>query len=620
MHCPRILTRFLPLAFAALAAIVFLPALGHDFVAWDDDLNLTANPNYRGFGLEQLAWMMTERRMTHWFPLTWLSFAADHGLWGMKPFGYHLTNVLLHAANTALVYLLALRLLARAAAFDAAGLRVAASGAALLFALHPLRAEPVAWATARSDVLAGLFALLTLLAHGSAIEAHGRRRLVWRGLSVAAFALALASKSAVMTLPLVLVVLDVYPLRRLPAAPSQWAAARLRPLWREKLPYFALGAAGATVAYSTAVHNGVLTDPAQYPLTARLAMAAYSLTFFLVKTVLPMALMPLYELPARVNPLEPRFLASIIAVVAITGVAVGMRRRWPAGLALWAAYVLMLAPVSGLVHAGHHLAYDRYSYLPALGWALLAGAGIAALRRGLAGARPAFGHAAVAAAVVAVVGLATLTVQQVAVWRDTGTLWRYAVVTDPACSICRSNLGVTLYGAGQAEAAREQFEAALALRPDRARARLNLGVALVALGDLPRAEGELTRVVASYPGSVNALNALGVTLIKQGRPEAALPHLERAVALAGDDPYARTHLAIALSATGRADQAIAHYRRAIELLPAAGEPRLGLARAHLVLGDIEAAREQYETLKRLDSRMAAALDERLAGRQGGRNR
>ncbi len=607
MHRARIVTRLLPLVIVAVTAVVFVPALGHDFVAWDDDLNLTANLHYRGFGLDHLRWMLSERRMTHWFPLTWLSFAADYSFWGMNPAGYHLTNILLHAANAGLVYVLARILLARATSLVGPALRLGATVAALLFALHPLRAEAVAWATARSELLSTLFFLFALWGHLAALDAEGRRRLTLRWASVAAYALAVTSKNIVMTLPVVLILLDVYPLRRLPATLRRWGSPGLRHVWLEKVPYLALGLTAAAIAYVTAAQNGVLTSTDQYPLTARLAMAAYSLVFYLGKTLVPVGLIPLYELPARVDPLEQRFLMSIVTVVIITGSVVALRRRWPAGLALWLAYVFMLAPVSGLVHAGHHLAYDRYSYLACLGWAFLGGAAVAAAWELRARMRPAFAYAAVVAAGVGMLGLGVITVQQVGVWRDTETLWRHAVDVDPACSICRYNLGVALYNGGDLVAARTEFEAALALRPDRAKARLNLGIALLELGEPDRAETELARVVATHPNSTNALNALGVALIKQGRSEAAVPHLERAVALADDDPYARTHLAVALTAAGRPADALSHYRRAIALLPDAGVPRLGLARAHLALGDLRGAREDYETLRTIDTRLAGQL-------------
>ncbi len=607
MHRARTLIPLLPLALAALTAAVFLPALGHDFVAWDDDLNLTANPHYRGFGLDQIRWMLSERRMTHWFPFTWLSFAADYSLWGMHPSGYHLTNILFHAANAGLVYTLARLLLARATVLVGPALRLGAAAAAVLFALHPLRVEAVVWATARSELLSTLFFLLALWAHVVALSADGRRRLALRCASVAAYALAVASKNIVMTLPVVLILLDVYPLRRLPAAPRYWGSSALRPIWLEKAPYLALGLAAGAIAYLTAAQNGVLTSTDQYPPTARLAMAAYSLVFYLVKTLVPVGLIPLYELPARVDPFEQRFLMSIVTVVIITGSVVALRRRWPAGLALWLAYVFMLTPVSSLVHAGHHLAYDRYSYLACLGWALLGGAAVATAWECRTRARPIFAHAAMVAVAIGVLGLGVITVQQVSVWRDTDTLWRHAVAVDPACSICRNNLGVVLYNRGDLVGARTEFEAALALRPDRAKARLNLGIALVELGEPDRAETELARVVAAHPNSTNALNALGVALIKQGRSEAAVPYLERAVALADHDPYTLTHLAVALTAAGRPADALGHYRRAIALLPDAGVPRLGLARAHLALGDLRGAREDYETLRTIDTRLAGQL-------------
>jgi hypothetical protein len=204
----------IPLVLAVVTFLVFSPALGNGFVEWDDHVNLSENLGYRGLGWSELRWMFTSTRMGHYIPITWLTFGLDYTFWGMNPFGYHLTNNVIHAANAALFYLVALRLLARATALTGTALRASGVVAALFFALHPLRAESVAWATERRDVLAGFFFLLSVLLYLRASDDAGsaRRRLL--GGSVTCYALALLSKSIVMTLPLVLIVLDVYPLER----------------------------------------------------------------------------------------------------------------------------------------------------------------------------------------------------------------------------------------------------------------------------------------------------------------------------------------------------------------------------------------------------------------------
>ena len=275
--------------------------------------------------------MFTSTLMGHYIPITWLTFGLDYTLWGMNPLGYHLTNTLIHSANAALFYLIAVRLLAKAMSLTGPALHAGGAMATLFFALHPLRAESVAWATERRDVLSGLFFLLTILVYLKAHETQGapRRRLL--GVSVACYALALLSKSIVMTLPFVLVLLDIYPLGRLQMRWTLWRQAAGRAVLIEKLPYLALGLLGAVTSFWAVASNDFLTPVERYGWFSRIEIAAHSGWFYLEKTLVPLALSPLYELPAVVNPLELRFLVSSAIVVAISAAVLALRRRWPAG-------------------------------------------------------------------------------------------------------------------------------------------------------------------------------------------------------------------------------------------------------------------------------------------------
>ena len=227
----RVAAGALPVEIALVTVAIFLPALRATWVDWDDPINFLLNPYYRGLGWSQLRWMVTANVMGHWIPTTWLTLGADYALWGMKPFGYHLTSLLLHAASAAVFYLVARRLLALAVP-EASALVVnaGATAAALVFAIHPLRVESVAWITERRDVTSGLFFLLTVLAYLRAHERPPAVRSGWRWAALAFAALALTSKSIVMGLPLVLVILDVYPLRRLSPRLRDWVATGAWPL------------------------------------------------------------------------------------------------------------------------------------------------------------------------------------------------------------------------------------------------------------------------------------------------------------------------------------------------------------------------------------------------------
>lgn len=599
----------IPIALVVITFVAFLPALENHWVEWDDQVILTKNENYRGLGWAQLRWMFGNILMGHYIPVTWLTFGLDYVLWGMKPLGYHLTSLLLHAANAVLVYVLALRLLGKATALPLAALRIAAATASLFFALHPLRAESVAWATERRDVLSGLFFFLTILLYLRASDSKGtsRRRLL--AGSIACFGLGLLSKSIVMTLPLVLILLDLYPLRRLDPNPRRWWEGPSRRVWIEKIPYAVLGLAGAGLGYYAQAANSYFTSFVKYPALARVGMAFYSLWFYVAKTALPIGLSPLYELPVRVHPLEPRFLVPMVAVLLITALLFWFRRRWPAGLAAWAYYAIVLGPVSGIAHSGYQLAHDRYSYLSCLGFALLVGSGLGLVVRARSRGtlRPAIARAALAAVAAWLVGLSVLTWQQVQIWRDTDTLWRYAVESDPDCSICHANLAVLLNNRGLPALALAHFERELSLRPDHVRSHHTLALSLMALGRTPEAIDHMQRVLAVFPSHTDVLNNLGVALIGERRFPEALVHLQRAAALEPRRVQVLTNLGLALTELGRVEEAVRHLHRAIELGPREPNPRLALGRAYLARGDFQGAREQYDILLPLDARLASAL-------------
>ena len=253
---PRLKHVAAPLVVAISAFLTFLPALGNGFVTWDDDRNFLNNAHYRGFGFDNLRWMWTTFHMGHYVPLSWMTLGLDYVVWGMNPTGYHLTNVLLHAVAAVLVYFIARRIL-RAAQPDAEDrpgmLVIAAAVAALVFAMHPLRVESVAWATERRDVLSMCFFLATTVTYLRSLDASPRRRS-WYWLSVGLFLCALLSKATAMTLPAVLLIMNAYPLRRLGGAHG-WRSAAARRVYVEIAPFAALSAARRSCRSSRSIRR-----------------------------------------------------------------------------------------------------------------------------------------------------------------------------------------------------------------------------------------------------------------------------------------------------------------------------------------------------------------------------
>src|SRR3989475_6579564 len=282
----------LVIAFSTFAA--FLPTLQNQFVSWDDDKNFLENPHYRGLGWTHLRWMWTTH-LGHYIPLTWMTLGLDYLLWGMNPVGYHLTNLLLHAANAVVFFFVVRRILTLAllgASERGLALAVSAGFAALVFAIHPLRVESVAWATERRDVLSGLFYLLTILVYLRASE-RGERGRGWYWGAVALFACALLSKSMVVNLPIVLLILDVYPLRRLGGSLGWWSEPARR-VYVEKIPFVLLAAAASAIALMAQFSHDTMVSVVQLSALGRLAVAGYGLSFYPSKTGAPRSLSPLY--------------------------------------------------------------------------------------------------------------------------------------------------------------------------------------------------------------------------------------------------------------------------------------------------------------------------------------
>jgi Tfp pilus assembly protein PilF len=603
----RAATPWLAFALIVVTAAVFAPSLLNGFVDWDDEINITRNVWFRGWSAAHVHWMLTNTLMGHYIPVTWISFALDHAIWGMNPFGYHLANVVLHALNAALVFLIALRLLAYATVWPIEARRLAAGLATRFFAWHPLRAESVAWVTERRDVLSGFFFLLSVLGYLAAQERSGRARRLPLIASIVAFGLALLSKSIVMGLPLVLFVLDVYPLRRITLSRAGLAAG-----WHvvmEKIPYAILGIAGAAVAYYGVHSNQFLTPMEAYPWPARVAMAFYSFWFYVATTAMPIGLSPLYELPASLSPVEPRFLGPMLGVTAITAVAFAMRRRRPALLAVWLSYAIILGPVSGIVHSGFQLAHDRYSYLSCIGWALLLGAGVVALLQAgrRESVRPGLARLGAGAVAIWLVALASLTWYQVQVWKNSESLWSHAVEMDPTCAVCQGNLGVHLANQDKPHAGIPHIQRALALRPDRVRTHANLGVALLKLDRLQEAIEQFKIVLVREPNHVDVLSALGVALMRDGQADEALAHLRRAVTIDPMNVLARANHGTALAHAGLRTEALEEYRRAIAIDPQSTAARYGLGWALARFGEPDAARAQVLALQQLDATLATRL-------------
>jgi len=487
----------LPGLLVLLVFASFLPTLGSDFVAWDDDLNFTENPYYRGLSPAHLRWMLTTLHGGHYQPLSWITLGLDYVVWGMNPVGYHLTNLLIHAANAVLCYQVIAALLARTSrAGD--GDRMAAAVGALFFAIHPLRVESVAWASERRDVLSGFFYLLAVLGY---VRMQDGVRVRWFVVSLGAFVLSLLSKAWGITLPVVLLALDWYPLRR---------NLRGRVLL-EKVPYALIALGFGVLAFRAQAPVEAMRTLAQHGTVARAAQAAYGLCFYLGKTIVPRALSPLYLLELQLDPTRPRYVLAIAGVLGVTGILIGLRRRVPGLLTAWVCYVAIVSPVLGFVQTGPQIAADRYTYLACLPWAVVVAGGLAVLRAArVEGRLPVAGwYAALGATAVTLVVFGALTFEQTRIWKDSRTLWEHVLRIDPTNYVAYTNRGYLRSMAGDAQGGLADYDTALAIHPGYALAYYDRGTARQQAGALAPALADLSASIQLNPRDPRPWNNRG---------------------------------------------------------------------------------------------------------------
>jgi len=576
-----------PALIALVTFAAFLPALHNQFVNWDDDKNFLENPHYRGLGWTQLSWMWTTH-MGHYIPLTWMTFGLDYLLWGMNPRGYHLTNLLLHAANAVVFFFITRRLLTRALPSPSErghALTVSAAFSALVFAIHPLRVESVAWATERRDVLSGLFYLSAVLAYLRACDREERGR-GWYWGAVALFAGALLSKSMAVNLPVVLMILDVYPLRRLGGSIG-WRSKPARRIYVEKIPFVLLAAVASAIAVMAQFSIHAALPLAQLSVPGRLAVSAYGLSFYLGKMIVPVNLSPLYELPRTVSPWAMPFILSFGLAIAITAIVLSLRRRMLGLPAAWLAYLVVLLPVLGIFQSGPQIAADRYTYLAGLGWAILAGAGLLSAWSRLP-------LLLIGLVVFIPVGLGTLTWNQVHVWHDSKTLWAHALAIDPNSSVAQNDFGEALAQQGKLAEAIEHYRQALNIKPDYADAHYNLGGALAQQGKLADAIHHYQRALQITPGDADAHTNWGGALAQQGKLAEAAEHYQQALRIKPDHAAAHNNWGAALTRQGNLAEAIEHYRQAVNIKPDYADAHYNLGGALAQQGKLADAIHHYQ--------------------------
>jgi len=534
---------------AAVAFCVYIPSLGNGFVVWDDPEYIYGNPNIKSFDLR---WAFTAFVGSTWLPLTLLSFALDYSIWGLDPYGFHLTNSILHTLNTFLLALLAARL-ARGLDNDISprGLFLIALSAGLLFGIHPTHVESVAWATERKDVLNAFFFLLGLHAYASYSKAL---KPGWYVLTLLFFVLSLLSKAMTVTMPVVLLIMDFYPLKR--------TGAGVRRILIEKLPFFGLSfAAGLVSIWSQSAHSLSTVD--DMPLFARLYVAVRGVLFYIYKTLFPVDLAPLYPMDFKMG-LNAPFILYVIGLLAITAFAIFMLKKTRAILSAWAYFVVTLLPVIGILQVGKQAAADRYTYLPSMGLVLLAAAALGWLVQ-----RRAKAFVPVLAGLVLVSALLSfLTVRQAAAWKDTLSLWTQEIKAYPELGDGYVHRGMTYVALGRFNEGIADLTKGIGLKPGKKvlfDAYSHRGVAYGNVGKVPEAIADFTQALFIDPKSKLTYQNRAASYMQQRTYWKAIADFQKAASLEPIDGASYTELGLAYAETGDRESAYISLRKAVEL-------------------------------------------------------
>jgi len=596
---------------AALTAFIYAPVRTFDLVNWDDPSYVTENPIVRG-GLSWSSawWALTTTHSPYWHPMTWLSLLVDVSLFGNDAGAYHVTSVTIHIATTVVLFLLLRRMT------GAAG----PSGfVAAIFAVHPLHVESVAWIAERKDVLSTFFWTLTIWAYVSYTRAPSLRSY---GFVVSWYALALMSKPMVMTLPIVLLLLDWWPLGRYDGGqrnsgartsvahpfyadsvvrtlPSDSAAQTFRSASIEKLPLLAMAIA---VAISTMVVQrrvGAVAGLEVLPLGARIQNATVSCVIYIWETVWPAhlaAFYPLHAYPAGV------VLAAAAALAAITAASLIVRTRLPHVTVGWLWFVVTVAPVIGLTQAGQQAHADRFMYVPMVGLLLIAGfsrwpAGVSKIR--------------LPVALLLIAASSVVARAQVLTWADGEVLWRHAIAAVPGNYVAYENLGEWLRDHNRFDEALGSLRLALSNAPANSpgfesMVRNDLGLVLSRTEQIADAVQEFDMAVRLSPRFAEAHLNLANALAAGGRLRDAEPHYLEAITLKSDLAEAQVGLGGVLLEQRRPAEAIPHYETALRIDPSLAQAHNGLGAAFAMQDQTADAMREYDNALRLDPSLATA--------------
>jgi len=618
---PTLLFLLICLALAAATFAVYLPVRTHEFVRYDDDTYVTHNPNVKsGLTAQGIKWAFATGYAANWHPLTWLSHQLDCQLFGLNSAAHHLVNVLFHVANAVLVFLVLSRMTKRfwQSAFVAG-----------LFALHPLHVESVAWVAERKDVLSTLFWLLTMLAYARYVEHPSAGRYV---VVIVPFVLGLLSKPMLVTLPIVLLLLDYWPLNRFPNSKFSILNSLV-----EKAPLFLLSIVSSIVTFLVQQKGGTVLAVYKLPVRDRVVNAIYSYLAYIGKMVWPARLAALYPHPLAQIPTARAVIYAIILVL-ITIFLICHSRKHKYLIVGWLWYLGTLVPVIGIVQVGSQAMADRYTYVPLTGLFIIIAFGAADLLMKI----PLRKFILTALALAILFGSALASSAQLKHWKDSFSLFdhtlavtennyvmlnNYANVVNeqgspteavkylvealkllPNSTHIRNNYANALKELGRLDEAIEQYRIAVKLTPDSALPHYNLGLALADRGDYDEAIEQYKTAMTLKPDLSPAYSHIGYVLAQKKLPAQAIEYLEKGLRIEPNDIFAHGQLTLALASVGRIDEAIEHCRIVLAARPNDVEMHTNLGILLQTQGKLDQAVESYKKALQIDPNDKQARD------------
>ena len=597
-------SRQIALFLIILTLIVYAKAGGFELLYYDDNLYITDNQTVQGgLSWSNAAWAFTTMHAANWHPLTWLSLMLDIQLFGPRPGALHLINVLLHAVNTVLLFLILARM---------TGAQWRSAFVAAVFAIHPLHVESVAWVAERKDLLCALFFLLSVAAFTNYIasvpnEADkkntlsaflNRRYLAALGF----FVLALLSKPMAVSLPVVLLILDWYPFQRI------YSFRMLRYAFVEKLPFIVLSLLSSILTVLAQKSGNAIW--VALPLSTRVLVAIKSLLAYIGKIAFPVNLVPFYPYPQTASFLSLEYLTATALVLCTTIICIVLSKKTKLWLTIWCYYVVTLLPVIGIVQVGGQSMADRYTYLPGLALFLIIGLAVAWAAgkvRALNRRSPLAKVLSATVAILAFISLCYLTSRQIGIWKDSFVLWNYVIEKEPErAPVAYNSRGIAFETKGQFDKAIKDYDKAIALSPSYYEAFFNRGTAFETKGQLDKAIVDYDKAIALNPSYYEAYANRGMIYEKMGQPDKAIEEYHKTITLDPSSHEAYYNLGVLYGKAGLLDKAMESFNASLAINPNRTDSYINRGIVNSLIGRQEMALRDFNSALLLDQGNAAA--------------